>query len=214
MRRWIWIWDKAKQQEERVPGAAWRAVVQAAPEIKNKGIQKMEFLHVSKELKLRIRDILYIRKVRESEALGVDRDGAVLAPRNAAVIVMKGAEGERIVTPVAYDTLKMRVGLVDIGENRFVPASNIEIIEQSADEGFGQRYCSVWQLGGSVLTSLVPFYILEGRHKDAALMQQRIDERAESAERIKQKLLERPKFEPVLPQFPYPFPGRGFGVAA
>lgn len=174
----------------------------------------MEYLRVTKDMNVRTRDILYIRKVRESEALAMDRDGAIKAPRNVAIIVLKGADTARIVTPVAFDTLKERMAFVDIGENRFVPASNIEAIEQSADEGYGQRFCSVWLFGGSVLTTLIPFYLLEGRHKDGALAQQRMDERAASAERVKQKLLERPKFAPVIPRFTVPFPDRGFGVAA
>jgi hypothetical protein len=165
-------------------------------------------------LKLRTRDILYIRKVRESEALSLDRDGAIKAPKGSAIIVLKAANSARIVTPVSFDTLKERIAFVDIGENRFVPASNIEVIEQSADEGYGQRFCSVWFFGGSVLTTLIPFYILEGRYKDGALAQQRMDERAQSAERVKQKLLERPHFAPVVPRFTFPFPDRGFGVAA
>ena len=174
----------------------------------------MEYLRVTKEIKVRTRDIRYIRKVHESEGLAMDRDGAIKAPRNVAVIVLKGGDTARIVTPVAFDTLRERMAFVDIGENRFVPASNIEAIEQSADEGYGQRYCSVWLFGGLVLATLVPFYILEGRHRDGALAEQRMDERAESAERVKQKLLERPKFAPVIPRFTYPFPEKGFGVAA
>jgi hypothetical protein len=176
--------------------------------------KKMEFLRVTKEMKVRTRDIFYIRKVRESEALALDRDGAIKAPRNVAIIVLKGADSARIVTPVAFDTLKERMAFVDIGENRFVPASNIEAIELSADEGYGQRFCSVWMFGGSVLTSLIPLYILEGRHKDGALVQQRMDEQEDSAQRVKQRLLERPKFAPVIPRYTFPFPESGFGVAA
>jgi hypothetical protein len=173
----------------------------------------MEYLRVTKDLKLQTRDILYIRKVRESEALGLDRDGAIKAPKGSAVIVLKGGDAARMVTPVAFDTLKERMAFVDIGENRFVPASNIEAIERSADEGHGKRYCAVWLFGGSVLTSLVPLYILEGRQRDGALTQQRMDERAEAAERIKNKLLERPKLAPCF--LPYVSPhDSGFGVAA
>lgn len=174
----------------------------------------MEYLRVTKDLKVRTRDILYIRKVRESEALSMDRDGAIEAPKGCAIIVFKAANSERIVTPVSFDTLKERMAFVDIGENRFVPASNIETIEQDADEGYGQRYSSVWLFGGSVLTTLIPFYILEGRHRDGAYAQLRMDERAANAERVKQKLLERPKFAPVIPAYPFPYSGNGFGVAA
>lgn len=173
----------------------------------------MEYLRVTKDLKVKTRDILYIRKVRESEALGVDRDGTIIAPRSAAVIVLKGAESGRIVTPVAFDTLKERMGFVDIGENRFVPACNIECIERNVDEDYGQGYCSVWLFGGLVLTTLIPLYILEGRYKDGALVQQRLDERAEAAERVKNKLLERPKFAPCIPRYTFPFDS-GVGVAA
>jgi hypothetical protein len=174
----------------------------------------MENLRVTKDMKLRTRDILYIRKVRESEALSLDRDGAIKAPKGAAVVVLKATGSARIVTPVSFDTLKERMAFVDIGENRFVPASNIEDIEQSADEGYGQRFCSVWLFGGSVLTTLIPFYILEGRHKDGALAQQRMDQRAASAERVKQKLLERPHFAPVITRFTVPVPDKGFGMVA
>lgn len=174
----------------------------------------MKYLRVTKDLKVRTRDILYIRKVRESEALSLDRDGAIKAPVGAAIIVLKAANSARIVTPIAFATLKERMAFVDIGENRFVPASNIEAIEQSADEGVGQRFCSVWLFGGSVLTTLIPFYILEGRHREGAYAQLRMDERAANAERVKQKLLERPKFAPVIPAYPFPYSGNGFGLAA
>lgn len=174
----------------------------------------MEHLRVKKGMKVRTSEILYIRKVRDSEALGMDRDGFIQAAKHAAIIVMRKKSAGRTVTPVAFETLLERMGFVDIGDNRFVPVSNIEAIDQSADEGEGRRFCSVWLFGGGVLTSVVPFYILDGRLKDGALTQQRIDERAQSAERVKDKLLARPKFAPVIPVYAFPFPDTGFGVAA
>lgn len=174
----------------------------------------MEYLRVNKGIKVRMSDILYIRKVRESEALGMDRDGCIHAARHAAIIVMRKKSAKRIVTPVAFETLLERVAFVDIGDNRYVPVSSIESIEQSADEGEGKRFCSVWLFGGALLTSVIPFYILDGRRKDGAFNQHRIDERAQSTERVKRKLLSRTKFAPIIPPYAYPFPESGFGVAA
>lgn len=174
----------------------------------------MEYLRVNKGIKVRMSEMLYIRKVRESEALGMDRDGCIQAAKHAAIIVMRKKSAKRIVTPVAFDTLLERMAFVDIGDNRYVPVGSIEAIEQSADEGEGKRFCSVWLFGGVVLTSVVAFYILDCRRMDGALAQQRIDERAQAAVRVKDKLLSRPKFAPIIPPYAYPFPDRGFGVAA
>lgn len=174
----------------------------------------MEHLRVKKGMNVRASEILYIRKVRDSEALGMDRDGFIQAAKHAAVIVMRKKSAKRIVTPVAFETLLERMAFVDIGDNRFVPVGNIENIDQSADEGEGKRFCSVWLFAGVVLTSVVPFYILDGRRKDGAFTQQRIDERGQAAQRVKHKLLARPKFAPVIPPYAFPFPETGFGVAA
>ncbi len=174
----------------------------------------MEYLRVNKGIKVRMSDILYIRKVRESEALGMDRDGCIQAARHAAIIVMRKKSAKRIVMPVAFETLLERTAFVDIGDNRYVPASSIESIEQSADEGEGKRFCSVWLFGGALLTSVIPFYILDSRRKDGAFNQQRIDERAHASERVKNKLMSRTKCSPIIPPYPFPFPESGFGVAA
>jgi len=86
----------------------------------------MEYLRLNKSMKVRTSDILYVRKVRENEALGQDRDGPIDAPRNAAVIVLRDKSKGRIVTPVSFETVMERQGFVDIGANRFVPVDNVE----------------------------------------------------------------------------------------
>lgn len=174
----------------------------------------MEYLRLNKSMKVRAGDILYVRKVRECEALGMDRDGPISAPRNAAVIVLKDKSKGRIVTPVSFETVMERMGFVDIGENRFVPAQNIEEINTSPEEFEGKRFRVVWLKGfGGVLGSTVVLHELEGRLDDALRRQARIDEIAEKAERVKKKLLSR---VPVKVQMPmsFPVPQYGLGMAA
>jgi len=152
----------------------------------------MEYLRLNKTMKVRASDILYVRKVRELEALGMDRDGAIDAPKNAAVIVMRDKKAKRIVSPVSFETVMERMGFVDIGDNRYVPAQNIEELNSSPDEFEGKRFRVVWLKGFSgVLSSTLVLHELEGRLVDALRKQQRLDDNTAMAERVKQRLLRR-----------------------
>lgn len=152
----------------------------------------MEYLRLNKTTKVRASDILYVRKVRELEALGMDRDGPIEAPKNAAVIVMRDKKASRIVSPVSFETVMERMGFVDIGDNRYVPAQNIEELNRSPDEFEGKRFRVVWLKGFSgVLSSTLLLHELEGRLVDALRKQQRLDDNAAMAERVKQRLLRR-----------------------
>ena len=120
----------------------------------------MEYLRLNKSMKVRTSDILYVRKVRENEALGQDRDGPIDAPRNAAVIVLRDKSKGRIVTPVSFETVMERQGFVDIGANRFVPVGNVEELNTSPEEFEGKRYRVVWLKGCSgVLSSMVALHL-------------------------------------------------------
>ena len=159
----------------------------------------MEYLRLHQSMKVRTSDILYVRKVRENEALGQDRDGPIDAPRNAAVIVLRDKSKGRIVTPVSFETVMERQGFVDIGANRYVPVRNVEELNTSPEEFEGKRYRVIWLKGfNGVLSSMVALHELEGRLADAQRKQDRLDDQAEMLERIKKKLLNRarvPKME-------------------
>lgn len=182
----------------------------------------MEYLRLNKTMKVRTSDILYVRKVRDNEALGQDRDGPIDAPRSAAVIVLRDKSKARIVSPVSFETVMERQGFVDIGQNRYVPVSNLEEINTSPEEFEGKRYRVVWLKGFSgVLSSMVHLHVLEGRVVDAQHRQARLDEQAAMAERVKTKLLSRARVPDIkLPEIQMPvgmhqaMPQFGLGMAA
>ena len=111
----------------------------------------MDYLNFDKVFYVHRLDILYVRRVRMSEALGIDRDGPLsFQPDNldAAVIVLRGPKGrmgKQLVTEVPFEQLmKGQMDFVDIGGNRFVPVSNIMEItegEAMADEA---PYSAIW----------------------------------------------------------------------
>lgn len=151
----------------------------------------MQYLRLNKSQKVRISDILYVRKVRENEALVLDRDGPIEAPRTAAVIVMRDRSKGRIVTPVSFETIMERMAFVDVGGNRYVPVINIEELGRSPEEFEGKRFRSVWVKGSVVLSSELPLHVLEARLEEAITAQIRYDEIAERSDRVKKKLLAR-----------------------
>ncbi len=176
----------------------------------------MEYLRLNKSMKVRTSDILYVRKVRENEAFGQDRDGPIDAPRNAAVIVLRDKSKGRIVTPVSFETVMERQGFVDIGANRFVPVGNVEELNSSPEEFEGKRYRVVWLKGYSgVLSSMVALHVLEGRLLDAQRKQDRLDEQAVMAERVKKKLLSRVRMPKMkVPVGMHQIPHFGLEMAA
>ena len=176
----------------------------------------MEYLRLNKSMKVRTSDILYVRKVRENEALGQDRDGPIEAPRSAAVIVLRDKSKGRIVTPVSFETVMERQGFVDIGANRFVPVENIEELNSSPEEFEGKRYRVVWLKGCSgVLSSMVALHELEGRLIDAQRKQDRLNDQALTAERVKKKLLSRVRVANIqVPVGMHQIPHFGLEMAA
>lgn len=181
----------------------------------------MEYLRLNKSMKVRTSDILYVRKVRETEALGIDRDGPITGRKGAAVIVLRNRKAPRIISPVSFETLMERMAFVDIGENRYVPVPNIAEICWSPEEFEGKRFRTIWlkdDAGGyaGVMGSNEFMHVLEARLNDAQRKQARIVANAEMAERVKAKLLERrgaPRIEISLP-LSIMVPETGFGMAA
>ena len=177
----------------------------------------MEYLRLNRAMKVRASDILYVRKVRDIEALGIDRDGPINAPKNAAVIVLRDKKAARIVSSVSFETVMERMGFVDIGENRFVPAQNIEELNGSPAEFEGKRFRVVWLKGfDGALSSSLLLHELEGRLADALLKQERLDDNAAKAERVKQRLLRRVPMArvPVMSSMPVGVGDFGFDMAA
>jgi len=140
----------------------------------------MDYLNFDKVFYVHRLDILYVRRVRMSEALGIDRDGALsYQPDNldAAVVVLrgpKGRTGKQLVTEVSFDELmKGRMGFVDIGGNRHVPVSNIAEITQGEGMENEEPYSSIW---------------LEGRPGQRLLVSKlsvdELEERREAAEHV------------------------------
>lgn len=111
----------------------------------------MDYLNFDKVFYVHRLDILYVRRVRMSEALGIDRDGPLsYEPDNpdAAVVVLRGPrgrKGKQLVTEVSFDELmKSGMGFVDIGGNRHVPVSNIAEITQGEAMENDEPYSSIW----------------------------------------------------------------------
>lgn len=111
----------------------------------------MDYLNFDKIFYVHRLDILYVRRVRMTEALGIDRDGPLsYQPDNldGAVVVLRGADGrigKQLTTEVAFDELiKGRMGFVDIGGNRFVPVANIAEITEGEPIEQDEPYSSVW----------------------------------------------------------------------
>jgi hypothetical protein len=147
----------------------------------------MEYLNFDKVFYVHRLDILYVRRVRMSEALGIDRDGPLASqPDNldAAVIVLrgpKGRKGKQLVTDVPFEELiKGKMGFVDIGGNRHVPVCNIaEITEGEAIEN-DEPYSAIWldgRPGQRLLVSKLSVDELEER-REAAQHGEDIRERA------------------------------------
>jgi hypothetical protein len=143
----------------------------------------MDYLNFDKVFYVHRLDILYVRRVRMSEALGIDRDGPLsYQPDNpdAAVVVLrgpKGRTGKQLVTEVSFDELiKGRMGFVDIGGNRHVPASNIVEITQGEVMENDEAYSSIWldgRPGQRLLVSKLTVDELEERREAAEHAQDR-----------------------------------------
>lgn len=145
----------------------------------------MDYLNFDRIFYVHRLDILYVRRVRVTEALGIDRDGPLsYQPDNldGAVVVLRGADGrigKQLVTEVAFDELiKGRMGFVDIGGNRFVPVANIaEIVEGEPIEE-DEPYSSIWldgRPGQRVLVSKLSVDELEERREAAMHKEERLE---------------------------------------
>lgn len=151
----------------------------------------MEYLRLNKFLKVDRLAIHYVRKVRQVEALRLDGDGAIVEPvnPNAAVIVLRDRKAPRIITPISFETLMGRMAIVDVGENRFVPAVNIEQIRRSPQEYEAERYTEVWLHGrpwGTMMASKLPRHVLEERLDQALRVQDVLE--AEAAAKMAEKM--------------------------
>lgn len=158
----------------------------------------MDYLNFDKVFFVHRLDIHYVRRVRVSEALGLDRDGPVMRAENpeAAIVVLRGRHGQRgrqLVTEMSFvELLDGKMGFVDIGGNRFVPAANIREIAQGEEIENDEPFTQVWLEGrpqGTLLVSKLSVEELEER-RDAAWKREDARERANwSVPMIQQRLL-------------------------
>jgi hypothetical protein len=140
----------------------------------------MKYLRLNKYLKVDRLDILYVRKVRSVEALSLDADGPIVTPVDpeAAVIVFADRKCPRIITPISFRAVLSKMAFVDIGDNRYVPALNIDELCLSPKEYDAERFTEVWLQGqpwSQCMTSTLPKYQLEERLDKAMRFQDILD---------------------------------------
>lgn len=158
----------------------------------------MDYLNFDKIFFVHRLDIQYIRRVRVSESLGMDRDGPVAGADNpdAAVVVLRGRPGmkaKQLVTEMPFaELLDGKMGFVDIGGNRYVPAANIEQIAEGQEIENDEPYTEIWLEGrphGSLMVSKLSIQELEER-RDAVWRREDARERASwSVPMVTQRLL-------------------------
>lgn len=136
----------------------------------------MDYLNFDKVFFVHRLDIQYVRKVRGSEALGLDRDGPLMGLDNpeGAVIVMRGrsgGKGRRLATEISFSALvNGKMGFVDIGGNRHVPVGNIREIVSGQEIENDVPYSEIWLEGrghGGLLVSTLSVEELEERREAA-----------------------------------------------